>query len=93
MKLIDQTQKIVQRIISKLIKKSGHFSDNLRFNLSQLRKIYLTEKKNLYFTLGDLGKLFFDHAPLDVSWWAFRKLGVEEWLFKIVLSIYKNARS
>ena len=55
--------------------------------MSQLQKIYLTEKKNLYFTLGDLGKLFFDHAPLDVSWWAFRKLGVEEWIVKVVQSV------
>ena len=31
--------------------------------------------------------------PKNVVWWAFRKLCVEEWLFNIVQSMYRNARN
>ena len=31
--------------------------------------------------------------PRNVVWWAFRKLCVEEWLFNVVQSMYRNARN
>ena len=31
--------------------------------------------------------------PLDVVWWALRKLGIEEWLVKIIQSMYRSAQS
>ena len=30
----------------------------------------------------------FDRVPHRVVWWAMRKLGVDEWLVKIVQSMY-----
>ena len=32
-------------------------------------------------------------VPRNVVWWAFRKLCVEEWLFNVVQSMYRNARN
>ena len=31
--------------------------------------------------------------PLDVVWWALRKLGIEEWLVKVIQSMYRSAQS
>ena len=40
----------------------------------------------------DLEKAF-DRVPRKVIWWALRKLGVEEWIVRLVQGIYANARS
>jgi len=40
----------------------------------------------------DLEKAF-DRVPRKVIWWALRKLGVEEWIVRLVQSMYANARS
>ena len=40
----------------------------------------------------DLEKAF-DRVPLKVIWWALRKLGVEEWIVRLVQGMYGNARS
>ena len=47
----------------------------------------LAKKKTLY------SEFAFDRVSRDVAWWALRKLGVEEWLVKIVQLMYGNARS
>ena len=40
----------------------------------------------------DLEKAF-DRVPPKVIWWALRKLGVEEWIMRLVQGMYANARS
>ena len=35
----------------------------------------------------------FDQVPSDAFWRACRKLGIEEWLVKIVKLMYRNAQS
>ena len=35
----------------------------------------------------------FDRVPWKVIWWTLRKLGVEEWLVRLVQGMYANARS
>ena len=40
----------------------------------------------------DLEKAF-DRVPRQVIWWALRKLGVEEWIVRLVQGMYTNARS
>ena len=35
----------------------------------------------------------FDRVPRKVIWWALRKLGVEEWIVRLVQGMYANARS
>ena len=40
----------------------------------------------------DLEKAF-DQVPRKVIWWVLRKLGVEEWIVRLVQGMYANARS
>ena len=40
----------------------------------------------------DLEKAF-DRVPRKVIWWALRKLGVEEWIVRLVQGMYANARN
>ena len=35
----------------------------------------------------------FDYVPQKVIWWGLRKLGVEEWIVRLVQGMYANARS
>ena len=65
---------------------------NLIFILRQLKVKYLAKKRNLYFAFVDLEKAF-DWVPGDVVWWALRKLGVKEWLAKIIQLMRRNARN
>ena len=46
----------------------------------------------MYFAFADLEKAF-DSVPRKVIWWAMRKLGVDEWIIKVVQAKYKNPRS
>ena len=39
----------------------------------------------------DLEKAF-DRVPQEVIWWALRKLGVEEWIVRLVQGMYANAQ-
>ena len=38
----------------------------------------------------DLEKAF-DRVPRKVVWWVLRKIGVEEWLIKVILIIKRNS--
>ena len=40
----------------------------------------------------DLEKAF-DRIPRKVIWWVLRKLGMEEWIVRLVQGMYANARS
>ena len=94
--------KKAERIIENMIRRQVNIDDmhfgfvpgyaitNVIFILRQLEK-YLA-KKDLCITIADWEKVF-DRVPRDVVWWALRKLGVEEWLVKIVQPMYINTRS
>ena len=53
----------------------------------QLQEKYLAANKRLYIAFVDLEKAF-DLVPRKVIWWALRKLGVDEWIVRLV---YSNA--
>ena len=40
----------------------------------------------------DLVKVFY-RVPRDVIWWSMRKLGIDEWLVRLLQSMYKDVRS
>ena len=44
------------------------------------------EKKELWMAFVDLEA--FDRVAREVVWWALRKIGVEEWLIKVIQSMY-----
>ena len=43
--------------------------------------------------MQNLQQTTFDRVPWKVIWWALRKLGVEEWIVRLVQGMYANARS
>ena len=48
--------------------------------------------RELWWTFVDLEKAF-DRVPRKVVEWAMRKLGVEEWLVRAVMAMYKHAKT
>ena len=103
LKLVDQVMKVIERVIDKLLRERididemqfgfvpGRGTTDAIFLLRQLQEKYLGRRKNLYLAFVDLEKAF-DRVQRRVVWWAMRKLGVDEWLVKIVQSMYMNAR-
>ena len=71
---------------------SGCGTTNAIFILRQLQEKYLAKKENFYFAFVNLEKGF-DQVPRDVVWWSLRKLGVEEWLVKVIQSMHRNVLS
>ena len=73
--------------------KSVEFSESdTIFIVRQLQEKHLAANKPLYMAFVDLEKAF-DRVPRDVIWWAMRKLGIDEWLVRLVQSMYKDVRS
>ena len=70
----------------------GRSTTDAIFILRQLQERFLSKRKNLYFAFVDLEKAF-DRVPRAVLWWALRKLSVDEWVVRIVQSMYCNAQS
>ena len=62
------------------------------FVVRQIQEKFLARKKALYYAFVDLEKAF-DRVPREVIRWALRKLGVEEWLVKAVMTMYEKART
>ena len=70
----------------------GRGTTNAIFVVRQLQEKYLAANKRLHMAFVDLEKAF-DRVPRKVIWWALRKLGVKEWIVRLVQGMYANARS
>ena len=104
LKLTEQVMKILERIVDGLIRQlvsiddsqfgfvPGRGTTDAIFVVRQLQEKYLAANKRLYMAFIDLEKAF-DRVPRKVIWWALRKLGVEEWIVRLVQGMYANARS
>ena len=96
--------KVLERVVEGLIRQrfeidgrqcsfmSGRGTTDAIFIVRQLQKKHLAANKPLYMAFVDLEKAF-DRVPRDVIWWAMRKLGIDEWLVRLVQSMYKDVRS
>ena len=96
--------KILERIVDGLIRQvvsiddsqfgfvPGRGTTDAIFVVRQMQEKYLALNKRLYMAFVDLEKAF-DRVPREVIWWALRKLGVEEWIVRLVQGMYANARS
>ena len=62
------------------------------FIAKQLQERYRGKHRELWLAFVDLEKAF-DKVPRKVVEWAMRKLGVEEWLVRVVMAMYKYART
>ena len=104
LKLTEQAMKILERIVDGLIRQvvsiddsqfgfvPGRGTTDAIFVVRQLQEKYLAVNKRLYMAFVDLEKAF-DRVPRKVIWWALRKLGVEEWIVRLVKGMYANAQS
>ena len=70
----------------------GRGTTDAIFILRQLQVKHLVAGKPLYLAFIDLEKAF-DRVPREVIWWSMRKLKIDEWLVRIVQSMYKEVRS
>ena len=98
------TLKFIERVVEKIIREQVKIDDmqfgfmpgkgttDAIFILRQLQEKYLSKDKKLYFAFVDLEKAF-DRVPRKVIWWSMRKLGIDEWLVKLVQAMYANAKS
>ena len=96
--------KILERIVDGLLKQlvsiddsqfgffPGRGTTDAIFIVRQLQEKYLAANKRLYMAFLDPENAF-DRVPRKVIWWALRKLGVEEWIVRLVQGMYANARS
>ena len=104
LKLIEQVMKVLERVVEGLIRQrveideiqcgfmSGRGTTDAIFNVCQLQENHLTANKPLYMAFVDLEKAF-DSVLQDVIWWAMCKLGTDEWLVRLVQSMYMDVRS
>ena len=95
LKLTEQVMKILEIIVDGLIRQlvsiddsqfglvPGRGTTDAIFVVRQLQEKYLAANKRLYMAFIDLDKAF-DWVPRKVIWWALRKLGVEEWIVRLV---------
>ena len=70
----------------------GRSTTNAIFILRQLQEKHLVDGKPFYLAFIDLEKAF-DRVPREEIWWSMRKLKIDEWLVRIVQSMYKEVRS
>ena len=100
-KLLDQVMKIFERIIERRVRERVNI-DNMQFGfrpgkgttdaifiVRQLQEKFLGKKQELWMAFVDLEKAF-DRVPREVVWWALRRVGVEEWLVKVIMAMYEG---
>ena len=104
LKLTDQVMKILERIVDGLIRHlvsidnsqfgfvPGRGITDAIFVVRQLQEKYLAANKKLCMAFVDLEKAF-NRVPGKVIWWALRKLGVEEWIVRLVQGMNANVWS
>ena len=99
-----QAMKVIERVFETRIRKQVKVNDmqfgfipgkgptDAIFVVRQMQERHCEKRKKLYFAFVDLEKAF-DRVPREVTRWALRKAGVEEWLVSAVMSMYEGART
>ena len=94
--------KVIERMLEKKIR-CQMLIDNMQFDflhgkrttdaifiMRQVQKKHQAKKKKLYYAFVDLENTF-DRMPREVVRWALRKLGVDEWLIRTVMTLCTEA--
>ena len=101
-KLLDQAMKVFERVIERKMRnlvslddmqfgfRPGRSTTDAIFIVRQIQEKYLAQKKDLWIAFVDLEKAF-DRVPRDVLWWALRQSGVDEWIVRVIQSMYEGA--
>ena len=104
LKLIDQVMKVLERVVEGFIRQrvvindmqcgfmQGRGTNDAIFILHHSQEKHLVAGKPLYLAFIDLEKAF-NRVPREVIWWGMGKLKIDEWLVRIVQSMYKEVRS
>ena len=66
---------------------SGKGTTDAIFIVRQMQETYVAKKKEQWMVFVDLEKAL-ERVPREVVWWALRKVGVEEWLIKVIQFMY-----
>ena len=93
--------KVIERVFERRIRekvkidalqfgKPGKGTTDAIFTVRQMQEKYRCKRKKLYFAFVDLEKAF-ERVPREVTRWALRKAGVNEWLVKAVMVMYEGA--
>ena len=95
LKLTEHILKVIERIIEDLIRNiveidsmqfgfvPGCGTTDTVFIVRQIQEAYIRKNQNLYFAFADLEKAF-DRVPRKVLWWALQKVGVPEWIVRVI---------
>ena len=107
LKLIEHALKVFERVIENLLRQirvkvaigsmqfgfmPGKRTTDAIFVVRQVQERFMNKKRPLFFAFVDLEKAF-DRVPRAVLEWSLRELIVDDWLIKVIMSMYKNARS
>ena len=57
-----------------------------------MQEKHIIRKKKIYFAFVDLEKAF-DCKPHSIFWWGLRKLGIDEWIVRLVKVMCDGANS
>ena len=101
-KLLEHGMKVAERVLERRLKQAvdidkmqfgfrpGTGTTDAIFIARQLQERCKGKHRELWWAFVDLEKAF-DRVPRKVVEWAMRKLGVEEWLVRAVMAMYKHA--
>ena len=98
-KLLEHAMKVIERVFERRIREKvkidampGKGTKAAIFTVWQMQEKYGCKANKLYFAFVDLQKAF-DRVSREVTRWALRKAGVEEWLLKAVMAMYEGAQT
>ena len=103
-KLLEHGMKVVETVLERRLRqaveidkiqfgfKPGTGTTHAIFIARQLQERYRGKHRDLWWAFVDLEKAF-DRVPRKVVEWAMRKLGIEEWLVRAVMAMYKHVRT
>jgi len=100
-KLLDHAMKVFERVIEKRVRRNvnldemqfgfrpGRGTTDAIFIVRQLQERYLSKSRELWMAFVDLEKAF-DRVLREVLWWSLRQSKVEEWIVRVIMSMYEN---
>ena len=103
-KLLEHGLKVAERVLERRLRQAveidkmqfgfrpGTGTTHAIFIARQLQERYRGKHRDLWWAFVDLEKAF-DRVLRKVVEWAMRKLGVEKWLVRAVMAMYKHART
>ena len=103
-KLLEQPLKILERVVERRLRRivridemqfgytPGHGATDVIFIVRQGQEKFLEKKRDVWMAFVDLVKAL-DRVPREVLWWALRVLLVDEWIVKVIQSMYDGTKT